>query len=78
MKERILTGWNFQRIVFLIIGIAIITQATMDKAWMGLFLGGYVTSMAVFAFGCASGNCNVPKSNTKVDATTDIDFEEVK
>ncbi|MBK8699392.1 MAG: hypothetical protein IPN29_07530 [Saprospiraceae bacterium] len=57
MKERIFTGWHFMRLLYLIIGLAIVGQGIVEKEWLGIFLGGYFTSMAVFAFGCLGGNC---------------------
>lgn len=60
MKQRIFTGWNFQRILFLLMGVVIIIQAVADKQWMVLVPGGYIASMAVFNFGCASGSCYSP------------------
>lgn len=57
MKERILTGWNFQRAFYLIAGAAIVVISFIDKQWMGVALGGYFASMGLFAFGCASRAC---------------------
>jgi hypothetical protein len=57
MKERILTGWNFLRVIYVAIGMLIIIQSIMQHEWLGLLPGGYFAFMGIFAFGCASGNC---------------------
>jgi hypothetical protein len=83
MKERILTGWTFSRVLYLIIGGAVIIQSAMDKQWFGVALGGYFASMGLFAFGCASGNCfggyiaKEPEQKS-FDNIQDVEFEEVK
>ncbi|NCI47885.1 hypothetical protein [Sediminibacterium soli] len=71
MKNRIRYGWNFQRVLYLLIGIAVIGQSIAIREWAGLLIGGYFAAMGLFAFGCAAGNCfngscSVP---TKTDAT---------
>ncbi len=85
MKERILTGWDFQRTVFAVMGIFIIVQSILDEQWFGLFFGTYFASMGVFRFGCGAGNCyggtyykeaqNI--SSVKLPSE-DILFEEIK
>ncbi|HRQ16405.1 MAG TPA: hypothetical protein PL085_05010 [Agriterribacter sp.] len=57
MKQRVLTGWNRMRWIYLITGVIIIIQAAISRQWLGIALGNYFTSMAVFRFGCASGTC---------------------
>ena len=57
MKERLLTNWNFTRILYIIIGVAIVIQSVMSWQWFGIAFGAYFASMGLFAFGCASGNC---------------------
>jgi hypothetical protein len=57
IKDRLLSGWTFTRVAYLIIGIMVIIQAAVNDQWLGILLGAYVTSMGLFAFGCASGSC---------------------
>lgn len=57
MKQRLLTGWNLIRILYLIIGISVIGQSSAQHHWLGIILGVYLSAMGLFAFGCASGNC---------------------
>ena len=55
--------WNLRRIIYLIGGIWAIVQSVMDKAWFLIPLGLYFVAMAIFKFGCASGNCATPYSS---------------
>lgn len=57
MKKRLLTGWTFTRIAYLVIGILVLVQAAVNDQWLGILLGAYVTFMGLFAFGCAAGSC---------------------
>ena len=81
MKKRILTNWTFTRVLYLIIGSAVIIQSVTSQQWLGIAFGGYFAAMGLFAFGCASGNCfggNCevgPKQKTTIK---DEDYEEVK
>lgn len=83
MKQRILSGWNFQRLLFLIIGTAVIAQSIVQKEWLGLVFGGYFAVMGLFGLGCAAGNCyerncyRSTRQNNKTDIV-DVNFEEVK
>ena len=83
MKERILTNWTFARVLYLIMGIAVIVQSVMSQQWFGVAFGGYFASMGLFAFGCAAGNCFngncAAEPQQKANATIqDVNFEKVK
>lgn len=65
MKERILTGWNFQRVLYLLIGSIVIIQSVIAKQWIGIPLGGYFAAMGLFRFGCAAGGCYQGSCNTE-------------
>lgn len=65
LSERILTGWNFQRVFYLIAGGGLVIFAMMDRHWVGAALGTYFVAMGIFGFGCASGNCD--QGNCKCD-----------
>jgi hypothetical protein len=41
MKERILTGWNFMRVLWLIMGIGILIQAVVERNFLMLLPGLY-------------------------------------
>lgn len=57
MKKRILTGWTFRRLVYLLLGVFVICESGAMHQWIGILPGLYLASMGIFAFGCASGNC---------------------
>jgi len=82
MKDRILKGWTFMRVMYTVAGIAVIIQSAGIHAWIGVLFGAYFTSMGVFGFGCAAGNCfggtcEVPEVKGHNDRDK-ISFEEVK
>lgn len=83
MKERILTGWTFTRVFYLIAGIFLIVHSLNDGQWFGVVFGGYFTAMGLFAFGCASGTCypGVSPKQSRTESNvevSDVTFEEVK
>jgi hypothetical protein len=53
---------EFQKNIYLIGGIWAIVQSVMDKVDFNSF-GLYFVAMAIFKFGCASGNCAIPYSS---------------
>jgi hypothetical protein len=55
--NRMTTGWNVQRVFYLVAGAGMIAISVKDAQWAGILVGGYFASMGLFAFGCASGNC---------------------
>lgn len=57
MKQRIQTGWNARRLLYLITGIAVIAQSVYQKEWLGILIGGYFAAMGLFSLGCAGGGC---------------------
>lgn len=60
MRDRILTGWTFQRAIYVILGGFMLVQSSFEGLWIGILFGAYFASMGVFNFGCAAGNCYVP------------------
>lgn len=82
MKERILHNWTLLRVLYLIMGGAIIAGSIAQREWLGSLFGAYFASMGVFAYGCAAGNCGVgyrPSTySKKPSAAVDVDYEEVK
>lgn len=58
----LLKKWNLRRIIYLIGGIFFVLIAVNDRSWWMIPFGLYFVGMAVFRFGCASGNCEVPFS----------------
>ncbi len=71
MRQRILTGWTFQRALFLIMGTIMVVQSAMQKQWVGVAVGGYFASMGLFSFGCAAG-CYGGSCSTQQPVKPDI------
>ena len=81
MKERILTGWTFQRAIYLLVGLFIIIHSSINQQWFGTFIGFYFFSMGLLAFGCASGSCysgTYQKGDLRSNKSQEVEFEEVK
>ncbi len=57
IKKRLLKGWTVGRVIYLVIGIAILFQASIYDQWLGILFGIYMFFMGLFGFGCAGGNC---------------------
>lgn len=70
MKDRILKGWNFRRVLYIAMGAFITGQAILTQQYFIVLFGLYFVSMGVFNFGCASGVCAyVPPPRTKETST---------
>jgi hypothetical protein len=83
MKQRILAGWNYIRVIYVLLGSFIIIQSVADGQWLGILFGGYFAAMGLFAFGCAAGNCfgngcNYQPETSNKPGSTETEFEEVK
>ncbi|WP_187477364.1 hypothetical protein [Amniculibacterium sp. G2-70] len=57
----IIKGWNFRRILYLIGGFWMVALSVKDQEWWMSIFGLYFIAMSIFKFGCASGNCEIPK-----------------
>lgn len=55
-----LRNWDFRRILYLLGGIFFVFTAVNDRTWWFIPFGLYFMAMAIFRFGCASGNCGIP------------------
>lgn len=78
MWHRLKTGWNFVRVIYLLMGIFVIIQSLQEKFWAGVAFGAYFSSMGLFALGCAGGHCATPKKGNAPKTAKSIEFEEVK
>jgi hypothetical protein len=82
IKQRILTGWNFQRIIYIAAGTIFLVNGIVARQWPAIFVGGYFVLMGLFAFGCAAGTCfngAYNKSETEnISKSEEINFEEIK
>ena len=80
MKERILSGWNFMRILWLTMGVGIVIQAIADKNFLMLLPGLYFVFASLANVGCFAGSCATgfnPDRDSKKEAITEIEYEEV-
>jgi hypothetical protein len=57
MKERLIHNWTITRLLYLVLGIAIVVQSVFSGPWVGIAAGAYFAMMGLFAFGCAAGSC---------------------
>ena len=77
MKQTILSNWNFMRFLRLVLGMAIIVQATLESNWAMAVLGLLFTAMPVFNIGCCgTAGCDTPVKKSS-ETTKDIRYEEV-
>lgn len=80
MKNRILSGWNFMRVLRLFIGVFILAQGIMAHDWLMGIMGAAFSLMPLLNIGCcATGNCAVNKRRSApiAENTEDITYEEV-
>ena len=65
--KNFLSDWNFRRIIYLVGGILFVFMAVNDRTWWLIPFALYFIAMAIFKFGCASGNCetNLPSKDSK-------------
>ena len=76
--KAITQGWNFMRILRLILGIAILVQGIVAKDATAIVLGVVFGGMAVANIGCCgAGGCAVNNRSTSNNKTGDIHYEEV-
>ena len=76
--KAITQGWNFMRILRLILSIAILVQGIVAKDTMTIVLGVVFGGMAVANIGCCgAGGCAVKNRTSTNNKTGDIHYEEV-
>lgn len=81
MKERILSGWNFMRVLWLIMGTGIVIQAITEKNFLMLLPGLYFVFASLANIGCFAGSCATgytTNTDNKKETITEIEFEEVQ
>lgn len=67
MKAFIATGWNFMRILRLIMGVAVLVFAIRNTDILAGLAGGFLVLMSVLNAGCCGmGACPVPGRDQKV------------
>lgn len=76
--KAITQGWNFIRILRLVLGAAIMVQGIVARDTITIILGVAFAGMAVANIGCCgAGCCAVNTRNTTNNKTEDIHYEEV-
>lgn len=78
MKERIMTGWTWARLLYLLAGLFLMIHSIVEERWIGVALGGYFAAMGLFAFGCAGGMCYPGISSEQSAQNSDQEAEDVK
>lgn len=81
MKERILSGWNFMRVLWLVMGVGISIQAVTEKNYLMLLPGLYFVFAALANIGCFAGNCATGFNtgiNNRKEAVSEIEYEEIQ
>ena len=77
--KTILQGWNFMRILRLLLGVAIVIQGIVLKDAMSLVLGIIFGGLAVANIGCCGTNgCAIDNRSTNIDQKTDYEELDTK
>jgi hypothetical protein len=77
MKKVILTGWNWGRVLRLVIGIAALAQGIFQKDNMMLVAGSILTVGAMLNYGCnGRASCSLPATAVKKE-TKEKDYDEL-
>ena len=78
MKDRILSGWNFIRVLRLALGVIIVIHGLYTKEWLFVAVGGFFAYLPLMNIGCGGvSNCSTPISQTD-NKIEDITYEEVR
>jgi hypothetical protein len=78
MKERLLKNWTIVRVIYLAMGLLLLSSSIAANEWLGALFGSYVAAMGLFAFGCAGGNCAWVIPTKSGDENALVEYEEVK
>lgn len=77
-KQRITSGWNWVRIIYLILGLFVIIQSILIRQWVGMLLGLWFAVMGLFGLGCAGGNCYLNNSTQHPDSKNNFIAKETE
>ena len=78
MKQSILNGWNFMRVVRIALGILIIVQGFQANEWLLVALGALFFLMTLLNIGCCgTSGCYAPVSRRSSKKMEDTIYEEV-
>lgn len=79
--NKLFKGWNFLRIMRLVLGLFITVQGIMDSQWLFAMFGALFSLMPILNVGCcASSNCtvNTTDSHKAQKGIGQVVFEEVR
>jgi hypothetical protein len=75
----LLTGWNFVRVLRLVLGVIFLMQAIEMRDIITGLIATFFLFQAVTNTGCCGSNgCAVPINKTNLEDIQDVTFEEVK
>jgi len=78
MKHIIFSGWNFIRVLRLVLGIIVVGQGGIEKDWMIVAAGILFSLTAVFNIGCCGvSGCHMPVSKKNDVKTGEVIYEEI-
>lgn len=79
LKRRLFSNWTYIRLIYTLLGLLISGSSIPEMEWIGILFGGYVSSMGIFAFGCAGGHCMPMKDNDQNSDSNELEiqFEEI-
>jgi len=78
--ERIIRGWNFVRVLRLVLGAAVLVQAALMKEWPLALAGLLLAVMALANIGCCGvSQCGINPVQNKAgqNSKNDISYEEL-
>ena len=78
MRSRILTGWNFVRILWLFMGLGVTVQAVNERNFLMLIPALYFVFAAIANVGCFAGSCATNLSDKKTEAATEVKYDETQ
>lgn len=79
LKHRLFSNWTNVRLIYNLLGLLILGSSIPETEWIGILFGAYVSSMGIFAFGCAGGQCIPMKDNDQNSDSNELEiqFEEI-
>ena len=73
----ILQGWNFMRIIRLVLGVVILVQGIITKDFLTAVLGILFAGMAIANAGCCGTNGCAVNTTRPIKSKANIEYEEV-
>lgn len=77
MKNILFNGWNFFRILRLVLGVIIIVQGIYSKDWQISMVGLLFAVLSLFNIGCCGSNGCYTTTKATQSTNKEISYEEV-